>query len=377
MKNRAGKFKKGLLGETSYKFFSPTPLPPSPQLKIDAELLKILVCANRELAILEGVSKGVPNLDFLASMFVKKEASLSSHLAGIHASLEAVLEQASEHESEEILEAANCAKAFDFAAKRLETSPLSCSLIRETHAVLMKNSCAQETKPGEFRSTQTWVGAAGGSLWHALYVPPAPAEVEAAMLDLEKFLREDESQDALIQAALSHYQFETIRPFTNGNGRLARMLAQLFLFQKRLLTKPLLCLSQFLKANSAEYRARLTKVKETGDYEQWVKFFLRAVFESAKASLDALERLGELHRKNEALIHGRVSGNLLKLLTYLEANPITDIKRVADSFGATFNTAACAVQKFVELGILAPTSHAARNRKFSYSAYLELLGEGA
>lgn len=373
MKNRAGKFKKHLSGETSYKFFSPSPLPPAPQLKIDAEMLKILVCANRQLAILEGVSKSVPSMEFFASMLAQKEALLSAQLAGTSASLDEILEPNEEHEGAEIREAKACAKAFEFAVKRLETLPLSRQLMLETHAALLQNSEGKTCAVGAFRSTQTWLGK---SLWNALYVPPEPAEIDTAMANLDKFFAEDETLDALIQTALIHYQFETIHPFSEGNGRIGRTLITLCLLQKKLLSKPLLCVSRFFKENEAEYHERLAQVRQNGDYEQWVKFFLRAVFDSAKTSLETLERLGDLHRKNEALIHGRASGNLLKLLAHLEANPIIDIKKAADSFGTTFNTAASAVQKFVELGILAPTSSAARNRRFSYPAYLSILREG-
>jgi Fic family protein len=272
----------------------------------------------------------------------------------------------------------NYIKATDYAVKRLETLPLCNRLLRETHAVLMEGVRGQEKYPGEFRRSQNWIGGQGSSLKTARYVPPAPEDMEQAMSDLEKYINIEDGQDELIRAALIHYQFETIHPFLDGNGRIGRLLITLYLMEKKVLSTPALYISYFLKRNRVEYYDRMTEVRRNGSYDQWVRFFLQAVEECARDAIETIDRLTVLHEKNAAIVGGmgRAAKNTLLVFGYLEANPIIDIRKTAQALELSFNTVAAAVRRLTEAGILVQTDAANRNRSFAYEAYLDILRNG-
>jgi Fic family protein len=245
----------------------------------------------------------------------------------------------------------------------------------------MANVRGQEKTPGEFRFSQNWIGGLGSTLKTARYIPPNIEDMAVAMSDLDKYMNEDEKYgelDALIRAALIHYQFETIHPFLDGNGRIGRLLVTLFLMEKKVLSAPLLYISYALKKNRAEYYDRLMLVREKGDYEQWVKFFLLSVKETADDALETIDQMVALHEKNMLRLSQmrRVSKNAIKLFNYLEENPIIDIQKTAAALGLTFKTVASMVNRLMEMDILIQTTNARRNRTFAYSEYLEILRSG-
>ena len=374
MKNRAGEWKRNMSGEAAYQSFVPSPLPPEPPVELDAETVELLVRANCQLAALDGITARIPNMPLFVSMYVRKEALMSSQIEGTQATLEDVLDPMLEaNTNRSVADVVNYIKATDYAVKRLETLPLCNRLLRETHAVLMEGVRGQDKYPGEFRRSQNWIGGQGSNLKTARYVPPSPEDMEQAMSDLEKYINAEDGQDELIRAALIHYQFETIHPFLDGNGRIGRLLITLYLMEKKVLNTPALYISYFLKRNRVEYYDRMTEIRRTGDYEQWVRFFLQAVEECAQDAIETIDRLTELHDKNAAIVVGR---NALLVFHYLEANPIIDIRKTSQALDLSFNTVAAAVRRLTEAGILVQTDTANRNRNFAYEAYLDILRNG-
>lgn len=379
MNNRAGYYKQNLSGEMAYKSFVPNPLPPVPPIELSEDIVGLLVKANSQLAVLESIAVRIPNVELFISMYVRKEALMSSQIEGTQATLEDILDPMLDtNTNRNIADVVNYIKATEFAITRLQTLPLCNRLIKETHAVLMKGVRGQEKNPGEFRYSQNWIGGQGSTLKNARYIPPSPDDMQNAMSDLEKYINTDDDLDALIQAALIHYQFETIHPFLDGNGRVGRLLITLFLMDKGILTTPALYISYFLKKNRVEYYDRMTEVRTKGNYEQWIIFFLQAIMESAGDAISTIDELITLHDTNTSVISklGRASKNTMLVFDYLESNPIIDIGKTAEALSITFNTASSAVRRLVDAGILVQTGGGGRNRTFAYEAYLDILRKG-
>ena len=304
---------------------------------------------------------------------------MSSQIEGTQATLEDILDPLLDaNANRDVADVVNYIKATEFAIKRLHSLPLCNRLLRETHAVLMEGVRGQEKNPGEFRRSQNWIGGQGSTLKNARYIPPTPDDMQAAMSGLEKYIHADDETDVLIRAALIHYQFETIHPFLDGNGRVGRLLITLFLMEKKILTTPALYISYFLKKNRIEYYDRMTEVRAKGNYEQWVKFFLQAIIESAEDATAAIDELTSLHNANVTVISklGRASKNALLVFNYLESNPIIEIGKTSEVLNISFNTVSSAVKRLVDVGILVQTSDSSRNRTFAYEAYLDILRKG-
>ena len=379
MMDRAGKLKTNLSGDAAYKSFTPAPLPPNPPIEPDSEMVELLVKANKQLALLEGISTRIPNVNLFISMYVRKEALMSSQIEGTQATLEDILDPLIEkNKNLDIGDVINYIKTTEFAIARLKELPLCNRLIKESHAVLMDGVRGQGKNPGEFRSSQNWLGGHGSTIKNARFIPPAPNDMITAMHDLEKYMNNDDDLDILIRVALIHYQFETIHPFLDGNGRLGRLLVTLYLMEKSVLTTPALYISYFLKKSRMEYYDRLSEVRRNGNYEQWVKFFLRAIYESAEDATLTIDKLTILHDKNIALISrlGRAKKTAIRLFSYLEANPIIEIQKTSVALGLTFKTTSDSVKRLCEMGILVQSSGDQRNRIFSYMEYLDILREG-
>ena len=371
---RSGEYISNLTGEAMYKSFRPAPLPPV--LNMDDEMITQLTSATKALATLDTLSSFIPNMNLFVSMYVRKEALLSSQIEGTQATLEDVLDPLIEkNANQNVADVVNYIKAAEFALERMNTLPLCNRLIKETHEVLMSGVRGQEKNPGEFRTSQNWIGAAGSSLKNARYIPPNPEDMINAMSDLEKYINSDDSLDVLIQAALLHYQFETIHPFLDGNGRVGRLLITLFLMEKKVLNSPALYISYYLKKNRIEYYDRMSEVRSKDNYEQWIKFFLNAVKESADESVDTIKKLSDLHDANIEKINamGRAAKNARAVFDYLEQNPIIDIGKTAEELKLAFSTVSLAVNRLVDAGILIKTNNANRNRVFSYEDYLAIL----
>lgn len=372
---KSGVFISNLSGEARYKSFRPTPLPP--EIEMDAEMISALTGATKAIARLDTLSSYIPNMNLFVSMYVRKEALLSSQIEGTQATLEDVLDPLIEkNTNQNVADVINYIRATEYALNRLDALPLCNRLIREIHAVLMAGVRGQEKSPGEFRMSQNWIGAAGSTLKRARYIPPCPEDMIRAMSDLEKYMNaEDDTLDVLIQAALIHYQFETIHPFLDGNGRVGRLMITLFLMEKKLLQTPALYISYYLKQNRIEYYDRMSEVRSKDNYEQWIKFFLRAVKESAEDASDTILELSKLHAKNVEIINdmGRAAKTGIRLFFYLEQNPIIDIRKTSDELGLAYSTVSATVNRFVESSILTQTNNASRNRVFAYTEYLDIL----
>ena len=373
---RAGIYVDNLNGEAMYQSFKPNPLPPIPEIEMDGEIVKLLVDANKQLVKLDTASQLISNADLFISMYVRKEALISSQIEGTQCTLDDVLDPEVEANANlDVSDVINYVKATQYALKRLERLPLCCRLIREIHEVLMENVRGQDKTPGEFRHSQNWIGPANCSLKDARYIPPNVEDMQTAMSDLEKYINENVDYDPLIRAALIHYQFKTIHPFLNGNGRIGRLLILLYLIEQKLIEKPVIYISYFLKKNQIEYYDRISEVRRTGNFEQWIRFFLEAVSKAASDSLEAIRQLSVLHDTNVEKLPKttRSKDNLRAVFDYIEQYPIIDIKRTAKELEVSYNTVAAAVRKLVELGILQETTNAARNRVFAYEEYLAIL----
>ena len=375
--NRAGAFISNLSGEMSYQSFRPAPLPPNPPISLNNELVSKLIDANKKLSMLEGLSSRIPNIDLFVSMYVRKEALLSSQIEGTQCTLDDIFNPNIENNTNlNVSDVVNYIKATEYALKRLQSLPLCNRLIKETHAVLMEGVRGQEKSPGEFRYSQNWIGGQGSTIRNARYIPPNPGDMQTAMSDLEKYMNSDDSLDPLIQAALIHYQFETIHPFLDGNGRVGRLLITLFLMEKHLLSRPILYVSYFLKINRIEYYDRMTQVRVSGDYEQWVIFFLEALSNSANDAIQTIDKLTTLHNKSLSLfddLSKRLKTNVLKVFNYIESNPIIDIQKTAVSLEMSYNTASKIIYLLFQKGILQQTNKSGKARIFSYSEYLDIL----
>lgn len=377
MNNRAGGFVSNLTGEMAYQSFRPAPLPPNPPIALSGELIAKLVEANKKLAALDGLSARIPNMDLFVSMYVRKEALLSSQIEGTQCTLDDILNPLmEENTNRNVSDVVNYIKATEFALNRLHSLPLCNRLIKETHAVLMEGVRGQEKSPGEFRYSQNWIGGQGSTIQNARYIPPNPEDMQTAMSDLEKYMNGDDLLDPLIQAALIHYQFETTHPFLDGNGRVGRLLITLFLMEKGILSRPALYISYFLKMNRIEYYDRMTQVRKTGDYEQWVMFFLQALSDSAGDAIQTIDALTALHNQSVAKLGAfskRQQTNLLKLFAYIETNPIIDIQKTAAALGLSYNTVSKMVTILVDEGILRQTDKAGKAKIYSYADYLDIL----
>ncbi len=377
MTNRAGTLVSNLSGEMAYESFRPAPLPPNPPIEVSGELLTKLIDANKKIATLEGLSSRIPNMELFVSMYVRKEALLSSQIEGTQCTLEDILNPLIEdNTNRDVSDVVNYIRATEFALERLKTLPLCNRLIKETHAVLLESVRGQEKNPGEFRYSQNWIGGQGSTLKNARYIPPNPEDMLTAMSDLEKYINSDETLDPLIQAALIHYQFETTHPFLDGNGRVGRLLITLFLMEKGILSTPALYISYYLKMNRIEYYDRMTQVRRNGDYEQWISFFLQAFADSAEDAIHTIDRLTALHDKSTKLFDNlskRQRASVLKVFTYLESNPIIDIQKTATSLEMSYNTVAKAVSILVDNGILKQTDKSGKAKIYSYAEYLDIL----
>ena len=376
MNERSGVFRSNLSGKAQYNSFVPSKLPPNPSIEFDHDMVNLLTKANRSIGVLEGISARLTNVELFVSMYVRKEALLSSQIEGTQATLEDILDPKIEGNTNlNISEVINYIKASKYAINRLKDLPLCNRILKETHEILLQNIRGEEKSPGEFRRSQNWIGAAGSTIKTARFIPPNPEDMIQSLSELERDINTPDSLDPLVNAALIHYQFETIHPFLDGNGRIGRLLILLFLIDRKLLSHETLYISYFFKRNRIEYYDRLTDVRNKGSYEQWIKFFLLAVFESAEDAIATIDILVKLHSKNIHKIKKKYpkSKSVFALFDYIEANPIIDITKTSIDLAVSYNTIASAVTKLIGLDILQQTENNHRNRVYSYEKYLEVL----
>ena len=378
MTNRSGTLVQNLSGKLAYQSYKPLALPPQPPINLSKDAMDLLTDANKKLAYLDGISVQIPNLDLFVSMYVRKEALLSSQIEGTQCTLDDIFDPSVDaNKNLEVSDVVNYVKAMEYGLERMQKIPVCCRLIKEVHEILLANVRGADKEPGEFRCSQNWIGGRGSSLHNASYIPPNVEDMQQGMSDLEKYINGNDDLDYLIQAALIHYQFETIHPFLDGNGRIGRLLITLFLIDKKILHSPVLYLSYFLKLNRIEYYDRMTQVRRSGDFEQWVEFFLRAVRETAEDGIKTIEKLQALHQKNLEIISAssssRTREKVIMIFTYLERNPIADIKNTSVKLGMAYNTVAAVFEKLCEWNILEQREKAGRMRIYAYEDYLKIL----
>ena len=371
---------RAVKAETGYWAFVPAPLPPP--IQYDAPTTLLLSQADAALSELSGLGRYLPNPDLLIAPYVKREAVASSRIEGTQADLSDLLLDEIEPKwtppGSDVLEVRNYVAALNRGIRDLEKLPLSCRLLRDIHAVLMAGVRGHDKTPGEFRRSQNWIGPPGCTLADATYVPPPEHEMKECLTLWERFLHQRDTMPELIQCALIHEHFEAIHPFLDGNGRIGRLLITLHLMEEGVLTTPALSISSFLKQHQAEYYDRMSEVRSTGNYEQWVKFFLQAVYESASDAIAAIEELTALLDTHVHLIAGMgcASGTTMRLFSYLETHPIIDIESTASSLEMAFNTAEGAIERLIQAGILHQATTTRRGRTFVYTDYLGLLRKG-
>jgi len=377
MGNRAGQTVTQLSGELKYQSFLPTPLQDVKLEDMGGEFQALLANTSRLIGRLDGISSSIPDIDLFISMYVRKEALLSSQIEGTQATLDDILDpEAEENQNVNVSEVLNYIKAADYAIERMKELPLCLRLLKETHDILLSGIRGSEKNPGEFRRSQNWIGPAGSTLKTASFIPPSVDDMNVALGELEKYINLDESApDTLIRAALIHYQFETIHPFLDGNGRIGRLLIILYLIQKQILQKPILYISYFLKLNRLDYYERLTMVRNSGNYEQWVKFFIQALYQTVDDALITIEILIALREKNRNKIAGlgRSAKSARRVYDYIEKSPIIDIGKTSNELQLPFTTVSRAVDHLCQLGILQLTETVKRNRCFAYEEYLAIL----
>jgi len=376
--NRSGIYVKQ---PTGYKAFIPAPLPPSPPIKLAGNLQNLLSKADMSLARLDGMGHILPNANLFIAMYVRKEALLSSQIEGTQASLEDLFEFESGKMPEninDVEEVVNYIKALNYGMERLESLPMSLRLIQEIHGVLMHGVRGGKKMPGEFRKSQNWIGPAGCTLQDASFIPPPPDEVVKVMGELEKYLHIRTGLPVLIDCALVHYQFETIHPFLDGNGRLGRLLITFHLYWKGVLHRPLLYLSFFFKKHRQEYYDRLSMVRDKGDYEQWLTFFLKGVIETADSAIETSKKILDLQSSHRQLLwQKKISSPLaVGILEKLYYNPYVSVNDVARNFDISFQAASKLVSQLEEAGILKEVTGRKRDRRYIYATYLNILSEG-
>ncbi|MBI2432576.1 MAG: Fic family protein [Candidatus Hydrogenedentes bacterium] len=378
---RAGRYVQQSRG---YRAFIPEDLPPKPELHWDAALTKLLSDADRALGRLDGVASILPNPNLFVAMYVKHEAVLSSQIEGTQSTLEDLLEyeaagripQAPGCDVEEVV---NYVAAMNQGLERLSSLPLSLRLLREIHERLLEGVRGSARSPGEFRTSQNWIGPAGCTLETAQFVPPPPHEMRQALDALEKFLHERDDFPELIHCGLAHAQFETIHPFLDGNGRVGRLLITLLLCERQVLQRPLLYLSYYFKAHRAQYYDRLMAIREDGDWEGWLKFFLRGVFQVSQAATEVSRAIMQLREKDRGIIssHGATAANGLKLLDHLFQHPLIQVRDAEKLLECSYATANSLVRFFEQLNILKEITGQQRNRIYRYDAYYKLFSQQA
>lgn len=377
--HRAGRYIKQATG---YAAFIPNPLPPDPPLRFDDEMLALVSRADRALGRLDGSIQTLPDADLFVFMYVRKEAVLSSQIEGTQSSLNDLLEAEanilSPHRPRDVGEVLNYVNAMNYGISRLAELPFSLRLIKEIHARLLEGVRGAEREPGEVRRSQNWIGPGGCTLLEATFVPPPPQDLGQALSDLEKFVHDKQAMPALAKIGLIHAQFETIHPFLDGNGRAGRLLIAFLLFQNEILLKPVLYLSHYFKQHRQHYYDLLQNVRDTGDWETWLKFFLTAV---AEVSLEATETarqivaLRENHRRRIIQSFGRAAANGLIVLESLYSRPIITVNKIAALTGVSFTAANQLMNRFAEEKILVESTGQARNRQFRYSDYINLFAD--
>jgi Fic family protein len=376
-----GRFEVTAVGGERVQAFVPAPLPPEPAVEMSPQRQRLLETALLACGRLDAITALLPEPDLFLYSYVRREAVLSSQIEGTQSSLSDLLlfelDEAPGVPFDDVVEVSTYVAALEHGLARLAGGfPLSNRLLREIHGILLSRGRGANKQPGEFRTSQNWIG--GTRPGNARFVPPPPQEVEPCMAALERFVHDPAAPGSLVKAALAHVQFETIHPFLDGNGRVGRLLISLLLHHDGVLRQPLLYLSLYFKQHRAEYYGQLDAVRTTGDWETWLDFFLEGVADTAGGAVDTAHRLLATFQSDSERIQklGRVSASALRVFDALRSRPVADIDRLARETGMAYSTAARAVEVLIDLDVLRELTGRKRGRVFAYSRYLEILSEG-
>lgn len=375
---RVGKIIKPAMG---YEAFIPHLLCPNGprDLKIDDECLVLLSEATLALGELKGITEFLPDPDLFIAFYVKKEALLSSQIEGTQCSLDEVLKvDKKTSEVKPVHEVVNYINAMNFGLESLEKMPLSIRLINEIHFKLMDDVRGKEKNPGNFKKDKNWIGPAGCKLEEAYYVPPPPDMMNELMRDFENYYHLEKKLPPLIEASILHAYFETIHPYSDGNGRLGRLLITFMLCQRSVLTKPLLYLSLFFKEHKAEYYNQLMNVRFLGTWENWIKFFLRGVRNTSLEATSTAREILAIQEKHRKQIRQELPSYSLALPCYeqLCRTPLISIPTMAKYLEASYPGIKAVFDRFSQLGIIFLTEEKKKNKLFRYDEYLNILKRG-
>jgi Fic family protein len=378
---KTGSHEVTAVGGERVRAFIPASLPPKPSIVFDGELQRNLERATLALGRLDGVSTLLPDRTLFLYSYTRKEAVLSSQIEGTQSSLSDLLlfelDEAPGVPLDDVTEVSNYVAALEHGLTRIrEGFPLSNRLVREIHAVLLSRGRGSGKQPGEFRTSQNWIG--GTRPGNAAFVPPPHTAVESTMSDLERFLHApDDGLPMLVRAGIAHVQFETIHPFLDGNGRVGRLLITLLLCSAGVLREPLLYLSLFLKEHRSTYYDLLDTVRRDGDWEAWLSFFLTGVAETATSAVANAHALSQLFRDDRTRIEqqGRRSGSALRVHEALKGRPISSLAAISRATGLSFPAAASAVELLATMNIVRELTGKRRNRLFVYDEFLRALND--
>lgn len=382
MSTRAGRFVRDTTTGEAVQTFVPAPLPPEPALHLTRDDYELMERANRALGRLDGVTTLLPDTGLFLYFYVRKEAVLSSQIEGTQSSLSDLLLYESDGmpgmPMDDAAEVSCYVAALDHGMERLRNGfPLSLRLLREIHEILLHSGRGSEKQPGAFRRSQNWIG--GTRPGNAVYVPPPPHRVTECMGALEKFLHDDPVRmPTLLKAGLAHVQFESIHPFLDGNGRVGRLLITLLLCAEGALTDPILYLSLYFKTHRLRYYDLLQHVRTEGDWESWLRFFLRGVQETANQAVEAARTTLDLFREDRRRIEGigRAAGSALRVHELLQERPILSIKQAERALNLSQPTISSALTNLQDLGIVRELTGKQRYRLYVYAAYFDILDEG-
>ena len=347
-------------------------------IEYDGELIDLLNKANNYLGRLDGISYNLPDRDLFISMYVEKEAVVSSQIEGTQASLSDVLQMNKKNDKRiDTDEIVNYVHALNYGIDLLETLPISIRYLKEIHKELLKGVRGESKDPGEIRHSQNWVGPMGVSLAKATYIPPSVDKMKESLFDLEKYINDDANIEPLIKIALIHYQFETIHPFLDGNGRVGRLLISLLLKSTNFLKYPLLYLSLFFKQNRTEYYGLLMDVRFKGKYEEWIKFFLKGIIEMSNNSIDTISRIIILKERINGLINALNNNSIyLKTIGYLYRHPYFDSTDLREALDVTKPTVSKIINKLLELNLIISIDNKQRSSTYKFYEYVDILEEG-
>ncbi len=366
---------RGLGGYTTHV---PDPLPP--ELVWSPTLVRALSDADRMIGRLAGEGGRLPNAHVLIRPFIRREAVLSSRIEGTRATLGELLAAeagvAVERSPDDLREVGNYVTALEYGLKRLKALPLSLRLVQELHEKLMTGVRGDRASPGEFRRIQNWIGRPGSTIENAIYVPPPAQHLMECLGAWEKFLH-DTSLPPLVQVALSHYQFEAIHPFIDGNGRVGRLLITLFLAERSIVPTPLLYLSAFFEAARRDYYERLLAVSDRAEWEEWLIYFLNGVATQSQDAVDRATRINSMLARWRREVAGSSSAVAVRLLDILAENPYCMVRRAADRLDVAFTTAQRAVDRLEALSIVRQVNRAKRDRVYCATKLLDILEEPA